>query len=54
MLHGLLPGASVARVYLYANAVDMRRSFNGFLLFSLRYLIAALAAIGINANRKVG
>ena len=29
MLHGLLPGASVARIYLYANAVDMRRSFNG-------------------------
>lgn len=29
MLHGALPGVSVARIYLYANAVDMRRSFNG-------------------------
>jgi transposase len=29
MLHGLLPGANVARIYLYANSVDMRRSFNG-------------------------
>jgi transposase len=29
MLHGLLPGIAAARIYLYANAVDMRRSFNG-------------------------
>ena len=29
MLQGLLPGAGAARIYLYANAVDMRRSFNG-------------------------
>ncbi len=29
MLDGLLPGGAAGRIYLYAGAVDMRRSFDG-------------------------
>jgi transposase len=30
-MHGLMPSITAARIYLYANDVDMRRSFDGLM-----------------------